>query len=190
MSYGIRSFIAVDLDDEEIKRRLVTAQGLLSRTGGDIKPVEAENLHVTVRFLGGISKGLLDRIVEELSEVKFEPFRAEIRGIGVFPRLSRPRVIWAGFRKGGRELEDLFKKIEPRLIGLGIRPERSSFHPHITLARVRSGRNRDQLIRQITGLSDEPFGEIVVWSFKLKRSTLTPRGPIYSTIQEFKAETL
>lgn len=190
MSVRIRSFIAVDLDDEGVRRRLVAAQGLLSRTRADLKPVEEENLHLTLRFLGEVAQGLLDRIVEELSEVKFKPFRAEIKGVGVFPRLSRPRVIWAGFTKGERELEELFKEIEPRLRGVGLRPERNPFHPHITLARVRSGRNRDLLIRQITELSEEPFGEIVVNSFKLKRSTLAPRGPVYSTIHDFRVENM
>lgn len=189
MSARIRSFIAVDLEDEGVRRRLISAQRLLSRTGADLKLVEGENLHVTIRFLGEVPRGLLDRIVEELSEVKFRPFRAELRGVGVFPRLSRPRVIWAGFKGGEDELIALFKEIEPRLRGLGIRPERNPFHPHVTLARVRSGRKREELIRQVMDLADEEFGEIVVTRFKLKRSTLTPRGPIYSTLHEFEAET-
>ena len=185
---SIRSFIAVDLEDEGLRRRLVSAQGLLSRTGADLKLVEEENIHVTLRFLDNVPRGDIDRIIGELSAVKFKPFRAEIRGIGVFPNLSRPRVVWAGFRKGEKEFEELFQKIEPRLRGLGIRPDNNPFHPHLTLARVGSGKDRDRLVQQITALSDEPFGEILVDSFQLKKSTLTPRGPIYETLHSFRAE--
>jgi len=185
---NIRSFIAVDLGDEGIRRKLVAAQGLLSRAGADLKLVEEENIHVTLRFLDNVPKGDIDRLTEELSTVEFKPFRAEIRGIGVFPALSRPRVVWAGFKKGGEELEDLFQRIEPRVRSLGIRPDSNPFHPHLTLARVGSGKNRDRLVQQIMAFSDEPFGEILVDSFQLKKSTLTPRGPIYETLRNFKAE--
>jgi 2'-5' RNA ligase len=188
MSVNIRSFLAVDLDDEDVRRKLVSAQEVLSRTGADLKLVERENIHVTLRFLGNTPKGDIDKIVTELSNVKFKPFRAEIRGVGVFPGLSRPRVVWAGFIKGEKELEDLFQRIEPRLRGLGVGPDNNPFHPHLTLARVGSGKNRDRLVQQIMALSDEPFGEIQVDSFQLKKSTLTPRGPLYETLHSFKAE--
>lgn len=185
---AIRSFIAVDLEDEGVRRGLVSAQGLLRRTGADLKLVEEENIHVTLRFLGDTPIGDIARIVGELSGVKFKPFRAEVKGVGVFPGLSRPRVVWAGFRKGEKEFEDLFQRIEPRLRGLGVRPDNNPFHPHITLARVGSGKNRDQLVRQIMELSDEPFGELLIKSFQLKKSTLTPKGPVYENLHVFKAE--
>ena len=187
MSESIRSFIAVDFEDPDIRRKLVSVQKMLDRTGADLRPVEAENIHITIRFLGEIHQRTIEEITEQLSKIVFTAFRAEIRGVGVFPGLSRPRVAWAGCRKGGEELRELYSQIEPRLRALGLRPDDNEFHPHLTLARVRSGRNREQLVRQITQLSDEPFGEILVEGFQLKKSTLTPRGPVYTTIRQFNA---
>ena len=188
MSVRIRSFIAIDLEDKIVRSKLITTQGLLSKTGVDLKFVEKENLHLTFKFLGEVSQELIKGIENVLSELRFKPFKAEVLGVGVFPRLTRPRIIWAGFRKGETELRELFKETELRLKKVGIQSERNPFHPHITLARVRSGKNRDLLIRQILELSDEPFGEIKINSLRLKKRILTPRGPIYSTIYDLKAE--
>jgi len=187
MSESVRCFMAVDFEEADVRRKLVSALKTLERTGADLRPVEPENIHITLRFLGETRQRVVDEVIEQVSTVELRPFRAEIRGVGVFPGLSRPRVIWAGCRKGEKELEELYSQIESRLRGLGIRPEDNQFHPHLTLARVRSGRNRDQLVEQITKLSDEDFGEIVVNSFQLKKSTLTPRGPIYATMKSFAA---
>ena len=183
----IRSFIAVDLDDANVKRRLVAAQEELLATGADLKAVETENIHVTVRFLGDVRSSALREISDSLSLIEFHSFRAEQRGLGVFPSLNRPRVVWAGYSKGQDAFIDLYGRIESRLREFGVRPEDQRYHPHVTLVRVRSGRNRDALVRSVQSLSDESFGELVISRFQLKRSVLTPRGPIYSNVREYAA---
>ena len=185
----IRSFIAVDLADGKLIQGIVKSQTELALTGADIKIVEPENIHATLRFLGEVSSALLDQVKNELSQIAFPPFVIELRGIGAFPSSHRPNVIWVGITKGEEDLQKIFSQLEPRLRGLGFVSEKRGFSPHITIARVKSGRNREALHSAIVEMSDREFGLMDVQSIKLKKSTLTPKGPIYSTIFELKPKT-
>jgi 2'-5' RNA ligase len=184
MSGTIRSFLAFDIEGQRILRRLEEVQGLLTNTGADVKLIKPQNIHLTVRFLGDISLPMVDAIYEEMKQVSFTPFEVTLKGLGAFPRLSRPRVIWAGIKKGSNELVDVFKQMEPRLRGLGFKPDTKGFSPHLTIARVRSGRNKVQLEKVVRELENRDFGTLRAECLRLKKSTLTPRGPIYSTLRE------
>jgi 2'-5' RNA ligase len=184
MSDTIRSFLAFDIEEEVIIRRLSEVQGMLTNTSADLKLVKPQNIHLTVRFLGNISQPMVDVIHEEMKQVSFVPFDVELIGLGVFPRLSYPRVVWAGIKKGSDELENIFGQLEPRLRGLGCKPDSKGFSPHLTIARVRSGRNKAQLAKLVRELEDYDFGAVKARCLRLKKSVLTPRGPIYTTLRE------
>jgi 2'-5' RNA ligase len=184
MSETIRSFFAFDIEDEGVIRRLAEAQGMLANTAADLKLVKPQNIHLTVRFLGNISLSMVDAIYEEMKQVSFSPFEIELRGLGAFPRLSRPRVIWAGIKKGANELVNVFEQLEPRLRGLGFKPDTKGFSPHLTIARVRSGRNKVQLIKVVRELENYDFGAVKAECLRLKKSVLTPGGPIYTILRE------
>jgi len=184
----VRSFIAVDVTDSVILKKITDCQTELTRTGADLKPVEPENIHATLRFLGEVQVPLLDQVKSELAQVAFQSFQVEVRGVGAFPNPRRPNVVWVGIAKGGEELQGIFSRLEPRLRGLGFAADRKGFSPHITIGRVKSGRNREALYSGIMGMSDVEFGSMTVESIRLKKSTLTPKGPIYSTIYEQKAK--
>ena len=181
---SVRCFVAVDIEGPDLLDSLVRAQDLLRGTGADLKAVERENIHLTMRFLGDVREGSLEELKGVVSEVDFEPIRAELRGLGAFPSLRRPRVVWVGLTKGADELAEVFRRLESGLLGLGFKPEGRGFSPHITLARVRSGRNRESLAEQVSRNADEEFGEFTVRYIRLKKSVLTPKGPIYSTIAQ------
>ncbi len=181
---GVRCFVAVDIEDPNLLDSMVRAQDLLRGTGADLKMVERENIHLTMRFLGDVREGLLEELRGVVSGIGFDPFLAELRGMGAFPSLRRPRVVWVGLTKGAAELSEIFKRLESGLTGLGFRPEGRGFSPHITLARVRSERNRERLAEQVMIKSDEGFGEFTLNYIRLKKSVLTPKGPIYSTIAQ------
>jgi len=184
MSGTIRSFFSFDIEDQTIIRRLTEVQGMLTNTGADLKLVKPPNIHLTVRFLGDISPAMVDAIYEEMKQVSFAPFEVELRGLGAFPKLSYPRVVWAGIKKGAEELTDVFEQLEPRLRGLGFKPDNKGFSPHLTIARVRTGRNKAQLIKLIQELEDNEFGAVKAKCLRLKKSVLTPKGPIYTTLRE------
>jgi 2'-5' RNA ligase len=184
MSETIRSFIAFDIDNELVVRRLSEVQGMLVNAGADLKLVKPQNIHVTMRFLGNISLLMMDLIHEEMKQVFFAPFEIELRGLGAFPKLRYARVVWAGIRKGVNELVNVFDQLEPRLRRLGFKPDRKGFSPHLTIARVRTGRHKAELIRCVEDLADYDFGVIKADCLRLKKSVLTPKGPIYTTLRE------
>ena len=184
MSEMIRSFIAFDIDSEPLLSKFSEAQGILANTGAGLKLVVPRNIHITMRFLGNITLSMIDSIHEEMNKVSFTPFDVEIRGLGAFPSLKYTRVVWAGIRKGADELTNIFSQLEPLLQKLGFRPDRKGFSPHLTIARVRTGRNKVELVRCIEELTNYEFGVVRANCLKLKKSVLTPKGPIYSTLRE------
>jgi len=183
----VRSFVAVDVTDSVILQRIVGCQTELTRTGADLRLVEPENIHATLRFLGEVPLPLLDQVKNELAQIAFQSFPIELRGVGAFPNPRRPNVVWVGITRGGEELQRVFSQLEPRLRGLGFPADRKGFSPHITISRVKSGRNREALYSSILDMSDREFGSMTVESIRLKKSTLTPKGPIYSTVYELTA---
>lgn len=187
MSEKIRAFIAFDIDDELVLRRLLEVQGMLANTGADLKLVKPQNIHVTLRFLGNVPFNMVDLIYEEMKGVTFASFNVDIKGLGAFPSLRRTRVVWAGIRKGAEELSNIFNQLEPRVRGLGFKPDSKGFTPHLTIARVRTARRKTELVRCIQDLKDYEFGTLKAGRIKLKKSVLTSRGPIYTTIREVEA---
>lgn len=142
MPESIRSFLAFDIENEDVQKRLASAQSSLNLTGADLKLVEPQNIHITVRFLSDISADMVEQVFREMQKVQFSPFFAEINGLGAFPDLRYPRVLWAGITKGADQLESIFNKLEPLLRGLGFAPDSKGFSPHLTIARVRSAKNK------------------------------------------------
>jgi len=184
MSEAIRSFVAFDIDNELILRKMTEAQELLTKTGADLKAVEPKNIHVTLRFLGNITPATVEKIFEAMKAVQFVPFDVSIRGVGAFPTPRYPRVVWAGITEGSDQLRSIFTQLEPHLQSLGFAPEPRGFSPHLTIARVRSGRNKSELSNWLGKSADFDFGVLRAQCLRLKRSVLTPRGPIYSTLKE------
>ncbi|MBT0159982.1 RNA 2',3'-cyclic phosphodiesterase [Candidatus Bathyarchaeota archaeon A05DMB-2] len=185
MSESIRSFIAFDMENDAVLNRISAVQNLLAQTGADLKPVEPRNIHVTIRFLGNITPATAEKIHEEMKKVQFTPFTAKISGIGAFPDVRYPRVVWAGITEGTDQLRSVFSQLEPRLKGLGFTPDPKGFSPHLTIARVRSGRNKQQLADFINKNAKYEFGTINARCLRLKKSVLTSKGPVYSTLKEF-----
>jgi len=184
----VRTFIAIDIENESVREKLARIRDYLVESKADLKPVATENIHLTLRFIGEIPLPKVNEICSILQEnLVFKPFKMRIEGLGVFPNIHRPRVIWAGVTEGASELSSLHNSIEKLLRPLGIPPNREKFTPHITIARVRSSRNIQKLIKYIEQYINEFFGEIIVDRVKVKRSILTPKGPIYSDLCIIKA---
>ncbi|NIO37565.1 RNA 2',3'-cyclic phosphodiesterase [Candidatus Bathyarchaeota archaeon] len=185
MVAAIRSFIAFDIDNQEVLNRMKKVQDLLWATGANVKAVKVENIHVTMRFLGNIAHKMVEQIFEEMKKVQFTSFEVKVRGVGAFPHLHRLNVIWAGLTEGADHMRNIFNQLEPSLRSLGFRADSKGFSPHITIARVRSARNKNELIECIKENADFEFGTVKAECLRLKRSDLTPQGPIYSTLKEF-----
>jgi 2'-5' RNA ligase len=183
----LRVFVAVDVPEGDVKEKIAEFQGTLTQTGADLKPVEPENIHITLRFLGDTAGALVEELKGELRKVEFQPFKVIFKGTGVFPDHSRINVVWIGIDEGNIGLVDLCGKINRSLARYNIPPDRRGFSPHLTVARVRSGRNIEALSKMVKTLSDLEFGAFEVDSFALKQSTLTPKGPIYKDLLQVMA---
>ena len=184
MPEAIRSFIAFDIENELVLKKITEMQNLLAKTGADLKLVEPKNIHVTLRFLGNISPDMAEKIFLEMKKVKFAPFDIKLQGLGAFPNVRYPRVVWAGMTQGAEQLRSIFNQLEPRLRSLGFQPDPKGFSPHLTIARVKSGRNKAELAKFLIENANYEYGIIKAECLRLKRSDLTPKGPIYSTLKE------
>jgi len=185
MSEQIRSFIAFDLQNDSVINRLAAAQKMLIQTNADLKLVEPTNIHVTVRFLGGINVEMVEKVYEAMKTVKFSPFNIQLHGLGVFPTLNYPRVVWAGITDGAQKLTSIFEQLEPQIHELGFAPDPKGFSPHLTIARVRSGANKQRLVDLVSKQANYDFGIIRADCLRLKKSQLSPKGPTYSTLKEY-----
>ena len=178
----IRCFIAVEIQDDTVISKIREIQNFLASTDADVKLVEPENIHLTLKFLGDVDESRLEYVKNIVKDENVEPFVMNLHGIGVFPNLRRPRIIWVGISNGVESLAGIFLKLESILFKQGFPKENRVFNPHITIGRVRSNRNLNLFGKTISEYANTPFGEIVVNSIILKKSVLSSRGPIYSNL--------
>jgi len=184
-----RLFIAVDIEDQGLLSRLAGIRDSFVATGAPMKPVETHNMHITLRFLGDTPLSLLDDLEAVVREAAPRRVVLRLRGVGAFPSVERPRVIWVGAEPGPgvEELARVYRVIERGVRRLGWRPEREEFVPHVTLARLKGRRNLDRVVRLLREMADVEVGELVVESIRIKQSILTRSGPIYRTLREVRA---
>lgn len=162
----MRAFIAVEIS-EGARTEVARLQETLITAGADVKWVEPRNLHLTLKFLGEVPEEKIPALTESLGRTAAEtpPFSFSLQGVGAFPRMEHPRVIWVGVQEGKEQLVQLAEKVG------GERP----FSPHLTIGRVRSGAR----------LAPLPFkaGEpILADRLVLFQSVLSPDGSIYTPL--------
>jgi 2'-5' RNA ligase len=146
--------------------------------------VRAENLHVTLKFIGHIEPAKLDPIRARLGEIRSKaPLDLRFRGLGLFPNARRPRVLWAGIA-ACENLTSLAGDMDASLATLGIPPERA-FIPHLTLARCGPSGISAALGAALERDSVRDFGELQTNRFHLIESKLKPSGAEYTTLQSF-----
>ena len=168
--------MAVDLDEPIIRERIIAAQQSLGQTGANLKIVEPGIMHLTLRFLGEIPQMTVDRIKDAMGELRFQPFIAQFAGIGAFPNLRRISVVWVGITRGQEELNGIFRQLEPRLRKIGLSPDNKGFSPHMTVARVRSGINRDALAKYIESMREHDFWADDRGSGQAEEEHTNPKG--------------
>lgn len=189
----MRSFIAIKLP-LETKNYLSQLQAQLKAAQADVKWVEPENIHLTLKFLGEIDDGQLSGIIEILNALplKYKGYQAVISCLGCFPKLNFPRVIWVGLKEGGVETEGIVQDLEEKITKIGIPKEERKFSSHITIGRVRTPKNKDKLVKELNKFTERLEGnglEFEVNKITLLKSTLGPKGPVYDTLHEVNLKT-
>jgi 2'-5' RNA ligase len=181
----LRVFVAIDIPDPGVVDRMVAFQGELSATGADLKLVERQNLHFTVKFLGEISEVQAKEAATRLRALELAGAEVTLKGVGAFPRPSRPSVVWVGLsREDAEKVNPIATSVVKALEGIGERDDRP-FQAHITVARVRSGRNKEALESFLGSNTERVFGRVRLAALELVSSVLTPKGPIYSDLEEY-----
>ena len=183
----LRSFLAVELP-ELILNRIGEIQRDLKSSRADVRWVSPENIHLTLKFFGTIEESIIESIIK-LTEgpVRGTPlFFLKIQGMGAFPNLKNPRVIWMGFQEGKEIIVAIQKQLEREFEKIGVQPEDRPFHPHLTLGRMRSNRGKDELVRGMERYREEEFGNFQVEKVVLIKSDLKPTGPIYTALREIR----
>jgi len=176
----IRTFLAVELP-EHIKEAAHSIQQEMDFKG--LKLVDSDLIHITLKFLGDIPESQVAPITDALTKVDCSPFTARVTGVGVFPKPTYMKVIWLGAQG---EFKHLHSEVERVLKSFRFKKDRGTFTAHATLARVRhlDNTSREQLAQIIARLQDIDLGDFTVDFIAFKKSTLTPRGPIYKTLTE------
>jgi len=177
---GIRSFVAVELP-ASMRDEIAKVQEEIDLLG--VRLVNPDLIHVTIKFLGDVPLPKVDRVVESLKGVRRPAFTARVGGIGAFPGRSI-RVVWIGAEG---EFEGLFRAVEAVLSPLGFERERRKFTSHATIARVGrpSPETTSILSARLAPFKNIDLGEFSASEFLLKKSTLTPGGPIYENVAAF-----
>jgi 2'-5' RNA ligase len=179
---SIRTFIAVDIGSLE---PLVNLEQALRDTGADLKLVEPENIHITLKFLGPTPEDNIDEIIEIMNECSssVSSFNLVLKGAGAFPNLSYLKVLWVGL-ENYEPLVPIAKCLDASLTRLGFKAEKRGFKPHITLARVKTRKKKNAIKDLLLKNETMEFAEVHVDSIKLKKSVLDSIGPTYYNIGE------
>jgi len=179
-----RGFIAIDI---ESNKKLIDFENEIKKTEADLKLVEPENIHITLKFLGDTEEKHLEEIKDIITKSieDIEPFNIKLKGTGVFPNQNYIKVVWVGIENSG-PIAEIAQKIDNQTVKIGFKKEKRGFSPHLTIARVKTARNKDKLLQVLEKYRDVEFADIKVEAVKLKKSELTPKGPIYTDLQEIK----
>lgn len=180
----MRLFIAIDLD-ERIRASAWEAVQPLRKEPVDVKWVEQENLHLTLKFLGEVGEAQVKEIEGKVAEVVqgHASFPITLGGLGYYGDSHHPRSLWIGVKENEEKILKLMADLDAALDYVNENPREPS--AHLTIGRVRSGRNQELLLEKLRELKDVKVGEMDVKMIALKRSVLGEKGPQYSDMKVF-----
>ena len=184
ISETFRAFIAIDLP-ESVKSFLSEAQEALKLYGFRVKWVRPQNIHLTLKFLGDTATADTDKIAEAMTlAAKNCPIVSlSVKGVGVFPNVRRPRVIWAGLNGQVETLANLQQTLDAHLADLGFARDTRAFKSHLTLGRVKGKIASDRMIAAIDKLKEFESESFETHQLILFKSELRPSGAVYTKVQ-------
>ena len=205
----MRAFIGISLPDT-VRSSLANLQRRMGESGADVKWVEPDHLHVTLKFLDEITDEQRRRVEVLLGRVASgaSSFTLAMDRVGAFPSLTAPRVLWVGLEQGKEAVIRIAEAIEregraiplrredlpaappglsavPRPAQAGVAQAGRPFAAHVTLGRVRTPRNRQALVQSLQASTWEPPEPFQVTALTLYRSDLHPSGPRYTALAVF-----
>ena len=185
----MRVFWAIELSPE-IRSALREFQNGIRNRLPAISWVKPESLHLTVKFLGEIGEEQLSSIQQVVEDgvMGCSPFYLKVEGVGGFPNIKQPRVLWVGVSGDVESLQNLANRVEHGLIPLGFPAESKAFRGHLTLARIKQGNREVGTALAKSQFLDQQniFGVLRVHTLSLFRSELKPTGAVYHRLKEIQ----
>lgn len=181
----IRSFLAFELPGDT-KKTIARVWGEMNAYSLNIRWIKVDNIHLTVVFMGNVPQELITPMGEMTAQVcrKYGPFQIALKGVGVFPHMRRPRVLWIGLDGDIQRMADFRGRIQQKMKSFCIKQDRRPFKPHLTMGRFRKGSTGGQqhlhsLIAAYDGLASQraELNELVLF-----RSDLKPNGAVYTRL--------
>ncbi len=181
-----RGFIAVEVP---VSNQIEQFQIDIQRSNANVKLVEPQNIHITLKFLGDTPLNQIQAIESIMKDAvkSIQPHMLRLEGTGVFPNENYIKVIWLGI-KGAEHLSTIADILNEQCTKIGVKKDKRGFSAHLTIGRMKSARGKDEIISLLQKYHDICFAEIPVNSINLKKSTLTPNGPIYETLSTVQLE--
>lgn len=185
MSNTIRTFIAIELP-EKIIYTISKVQEEIKSYGLKIRWVRPENIHLTLKFLGDIKTADTEKVARAVSEsaTGYPALSLAVKGIGVFPGIKKPRVLWLGISKQLDLLTALQKTLDEKLEAMGFPKEKRPFRGHLTLGRIKSvidPKTLHDVLKEFIQFESEPFFADRIILYK---SDLKPNGAVYTKLVE------
>jgi RNA 2',3'-cyclic 3'-phosphodiesterase len=180
-----RLFIAMELSDKQ-RHEVVNFQNELKHKLNSVRWVKTEGLHLTLKFIGEIEDTNIDLIKKVIDNVthSYQPFELNFSGCGVFPSAANARVIWVAVKSGGSIVTDLADKLDSELAGIGFKPEKRSYHPHLTIGRIRQPIDEKTIKDMIDAAEIFITSPTVIDGVTLFESKLTRQGAQYRSVDK------
>ncbi len=175
----MRCFFSINLP-EKIRENVSHFISLLKRKESSISWIPEKNLHITIKFLGNVSKVNVERLIKYSKEISMNDFKVVFSNLGVFPSLNKPRVLWIGVSEGRNELLKLFNSLDEKSYLIGVKKDKREYVPHLTIARCRSGMSNKKILEK--NFVSPPF---FVKNFSLMKSVFDDNGVHYEKIHSF-----
>ena len=179
----MRCFLAIELSDA-VRSRLAALQDRLRERTRGVRWARAEQIHLTMKFLGDVRDGDVPAVTEAARQIaeQFEPFELTIAGTGCFPPHGAARIVWAGLANPPETLLACYRAGEEAFAELGFKPEDRPFKPHLTLGRVKPGRTAYDVRSVVDAEVEFVAGGFLVEQMTLFQSILDHSGASYVTL--------
>ncbi|MDF1535503.1 MAG: RNA 2',3'-cyclic phosphodiesterase [bacterium] len=183
---SLRIFLAIPIAPD-ILEALGKGVETLRETRAPVSWVRPGGMHLTVKFLGDTEPEWIAPLADSLAGIcgLIEPFPVSVAGMGAYPSLRRPRVIWAGVEELSGTLLRLHEGVDNVCAGMGWPREKRKFSPHVTVGRVKGNINLARLSAAMGEIEDEHWGDQEVMSMVLYRSHLEKGGARYEEMRIF-----
>ena len=185
-----RLFVAIELP-EEVRAALARTQAELQErvAEGCISWANPEQFHLTLKFLGNVLVEQVEPMSQALQDIcaSYRSLRLRAQGLGAFPNLRFPRIIWAGLNDRQGQLQSIQKAVEFACAEFTSEPAEDKFTGHVTLGRAKRLQRREAMLvsKCLGGMLERSFGEWAANAFDLMRSQLSPKGATHILVRRF-----